>query len=244
MPIQRYLSVVERLLERIANEERAALERAAAALLEVIKQDGLLHVVGAGHSAIIGEELFYRAGGLAIVNPLINTDITVAHGAERSTALEKLPGYARTLLQHAGIEPRDAVLVVSTSGVNEFPVEAALYAKEVGARTLGLTAVDYSAKLPPRNSYEKRLFEIVDIVLDNKVPPGDAVLELPGLEVLVAPVSTITAAFIVNSIVALTVERALQEGLKPPVWLSAHLDGVDEYNGKFFARYRPRIRIL
>lgn len=242
--IERFFRVVERLLSRVVEEEAEAMRKASGLLFEVMKRGGILHVVGAGHSAIIGEELFYRAGGLAIVNPLLNSDINVAHGAERSTSLEGISGYARVLLEHAGVEPEDAVLVVSTTGVNAFPVEAALCAKELGARTLGLTSVNYSAGLPIRNPYGKRLFEVVDVVLDNKVPPGDAALELEGLEVPVAPVSTILNSFIVHGVVALAVERALKEGMKPPVWLSAHLDGAEEHNGELLRQYRPRIRLL
>ncbi|MGY4707680.1 SIS domain-containing protein [Candidatus Bipolaricaulota sp. J31] len=242
--IKRFLEIVEELLSRVVEEEAEAMRKASELLFNVMKRDGIMHVVGAGHSAIVGEELFYRAGGMAIINPLLNSDINVSRGAERSTSLEGLAGYARILLEHAGVEPGDAVLVVSTSGVNVFPVEAALCAKELGAHTLGLTSVEYSMGLSARNSYGKRLFEVVDVVLDNKVPPGDAVLRVKGLEVPVAPVSTILNSFIVHSVIALTVERAVEAGMKPPIWLSAHLEGAREHNGELFRRYRPRVRLL
>ena len=137
---------------------------------------GLLHVIGAGHSAMLGEELFYRAGGLAPVN----------HGAMRSTMLERVEGYVATLLRSAGVREGDVVLVVSTSGVNVFSVEAALEARKLGAKTVAITSKQYSSPLELRNPWGKRLYEVADVVIDNKVPRGDAVLELEGVPVKVS----------------------------------------------------------
>ena len=242
--VEDFRRTVEALIARVVEEETQSIQKASEILFSVLKAGGILHVIGAGHSALIGEELFYRAGGLAFVNPLLDTDIVVSRGASRSTALESLPGYARALFESAGVEAKDAVLIVSTSGTNVFPVEAALCAKELGAHTIGLTSVAYSTQLPPRNPFGKRLVEVVEVVLDNKVPPGDAVLRLEGLEVPVAPVSTILNTFIVHSVTALVVERALKEGIKPPVWLSTHLEGADAHNEELLKQYRPRIRLL
>jgi uncharacterized phosphosugar-binding protein len=242
--IKKYLAAVRELLERIAEEEAEPIGRAAELVAQAVQAGGVLHVVGAGHSAMVGEELFYRAGGLAAISPLLDSDITVSRGAERSTALERVEGYARALLSHAGIQPEDAVLVVSTSGVNTFPVEAALYAREVGASTIGITSVTYSTGLPPRNPYGKRLLEVVKVVIDNKAPPGDAVIPLEGQGAAVAPVSTLTGCFIANAVVALAAERLAGGGTTPPIWLSSHLPGADRHNAELLTRYRPRIRLL
>ncbi|MEO2152301.1 MAG: sugar isomerase domain-containing protein, partial [Thermococcus sp.] len=141
--IEKYHSAVLEILERIKREEKENIERAAGLLNETLKSGGIVHVVGAGHSAMLGEELFYRAGGLAPVNPILDTDINVSHGAEKSTAMEDVKGYAEVLLRTAGVREGDVVIVVSTSGVNQFPVEAAVFARELGAKTVGITSVNY-----------------------------------------------------------------------------------------------------
>jgi len=242
--VEDFRRIVEALIARVVKEEAQSMHKASEVIFSVLKSGGVLHVIGAGHSALIGEELFYRAGGLACVNPFLDADIVVSRGAFRSTALEGLPGYARALLESACVEAKDAVLIVSTSGNNVFPVEAALCAKGLGARTIGLTSVAYSTQLPIRNPFGKRLLEVVDVVVDNKVPPGDAVLRLEGLEVPIAPVSTILNTFIVHSIIALAVEQAVKEGINPPVWLSAHLEGADAHNEELLKQYRSRVRLL
>ncbi len=239
-----YYSIVQSLLKRILDEELDNIKRAAHAVAEAGKNGRIVHVVGAGHSAMLAEELFYRAGGLAFINPLIDTDITVGHGAYRSTLLEKVVGYAETLLESSRVEKGDVVIVVSTSGVNTFPVEAALKAREMGAETIAITSKSYSSMLKPRNPWGKRLFEVANIVIDNKVPPGDAVLEIPELELKVSPVSTILNSFIAGLIVAYTVEELVKTGAKPPVWLSSHLPNAKEHNEKLFREYSKRIKLL
>ncbi len=239
-----YYYTIQSLLEKILDEELDNIKKAAHMIAETGRSGHIVHVVGAGHSAMLAEELFYRAGGLAFINPLIDTDITVGHGAYRSTLLEKVVGYAEALLKSSRVVEGDVVIVVSTSGVNTFPVEAALKANEMGAKTIAITSKNYSSRLEPRNPWGKRLFEVANIVIDNKVPPGDAVLEVPGLEVRVSPVSTILNSFIAGLIVAYTVEELVRTGAKPPVWLSSHLPNAKEHNEKLFREYSKRIKLL
>ncbi len=240
----KYLDIVKKLLDSIMEEEIERIDGAAEAIAKALLNDHIIHVVGAGHSAMAAEELFYRAGGLAAIDPFLDNDITVAHGSLKSTAMEKLEGYAEILLKHHGVEGGDVVIVVSTSGVNQFPVETAVKARELGAVTIGVTSVEYSRSLKPRNTYGLRLYEAVDIVIDNHVPRGDAVLEIPGLDVKVSPVSTILNTYILNTVVAAAVAKLVGRGVKPPVWLSAHLPGASRYNEELYRRYRSRIKLL
>jgi uncharacterized phosphosugar-binding protein len=97
---------------------------------------------------------------------------------------------------------------------------------------------------PARHPSGKNLFEIVDVAIDNKMPFADAVLEFPGLTPRVSPVSTILNVFILESLVAETVQRLLARGITPPVWTSANLPGGDAANQVHMTRYAPRIRWL
>ncbi len=240
---RRYLDIVTELLRRVFEEEWSKIERAADMIVETAENQGVVHVIGAGHSAIVGEEMFYRAGGLAIVNPIIDNDITVAHGAAKSTMMEHVQGYAEVLLKAARVSPKDTVIVVSTSGVNTFPIEAAIKAKEMGAKTIGITSIAYSSTLEPRNPWGKHLYEVVDVAIDNKVPRGDAVLDI-GNGIKTAPVSTIVNCYIVHSIVAVASRKMLEKGTIPPIWISSHLPEAKEHNEKLFKEYRSRIPLL
>lgn len=239
--IETYHRAIADILRCIAEEEGENIRRAAALVADSISADGLVYVIGAGHSAMVGEELFFRAGGLAPVRPLLELEITLPHGATKATALEGLPGYARTVLSRSGITHRDVLMVVSNSGVKAFPVEAALWAREREVRTVAITSREYSSSLPIRNPYGKRLFEVVDVTVDNKVPPGDALLEIGGHPARVGPTSTIAACFIADAIAATAAAILAERGIEPPIWLSSHLPGADEHNRGLLERYRGRV---
>lgn len=237
-------SIVNSLLKKVKDEEKENIEKAAQVLAESLEKEGILHVIGAGHSAIIGEELSYRAGGLVPVNPIMNTDINVYHGALKSTEMEHIEGYAEVVLRAMQVQKGDVVMIVSSSGVNAFPVEAAMKAKSFGCPVIAITSVEYSKSLTPKNRYNRRLFEVADIVIDNKVPRGDAALEIPGFEMKIFPVSTIIVAFIAQTIVALAIKKLVEKGVEPPVFLSAHLPGAQEHNVKVIERYKARLKYL
>ena len=242
--MEKAFSIVLTLLERVKNEERENIKKAAKVLAESLKHDGILHIIGAGHSAIIGEELAYRAGGLVPVNPIINTDINVYHGALKSTEMEHLEGYAEVILKSMNVQKEDVVLIVSNSGVNQFPVEAAIKAKSLGCPVITITSVEYSKSLTPRNKYNKHLFEVADVVIDNKVPRGDAALKILGFDMKVFPVSTIVVAFIAQTLVAEAIKILVEEEIEPPVFLSAHLPGAQEHNIKVIGKYKSRLKYL
>ena len=69
-------------------------------------------------------------------------------------------------------------------------------------------------------------------------------VEIEGFSQKVAPVSTILNAFVLNSIVACTVENLVKKGITPPVWLSGNMPGGDEANKKYIEKYFERIKHL
>ena len=117
-------------------------------------------------------------------------------------------------------------------------------AKEFKAKVIAATSKSCSLSLKPRNPWGKRLCEVADIVIDNKVPPGDAVLEVPEVKVKVVAASTILNSFIVNPLVAYVVDELVKQGVEPPIWLSGHLPQAKEHNKALFDKYSSLIRLL
>ena len=60
-------------------------------------------------------------------------------------------------------------------------------------------------------------FELVDIVIDNGAPYGDAAVPVEGFPQPVSPLSSATGISIVNAIVAETVAQLVDRGVAPPV---------------------------
>ena len=57
---------------------------------------------------------------------------------------------------------KDVLMIVSNSGVNHAPVEAALIAKKKKIKTIALTSYKFS-KQAPLSKLKKRLYEICDL---------------------------------------------------------------------------------
>ena len=106
--------------------------RAAVLVADTVAAGGLIHVFGTGHSHLMAEELFYRAGGLAQVNPILVDPLMLHSGAARSTRLERVPGLAAALLESESVGPDDLMIVVSNSGGNATGIEMLLAARDLG----------------------------------------------------------------------------------------------------------------
>ena len=70
MFVREYYKSVRDLLETVYVREFDKIQTAGRMLAEVMEQDGLIHVFGCGHSHMIAEEMFYRAGGLVAIDPI------------------------------------------------------------------------------------------------------------------------------------------------------------------------------
>lgn len=242
-----FLERIQALIQRIHDEEKEAIARAARLLADHIKQDKIVYVYGpGGHSNLGSQEIFYRAGGLIHVSAILDEGTLISGGALRSTALERTPGYARIVLDDYGLKADDLLIIVNAYGINSATIDTALEARRRGIKTIGVTSVEHSGKTPAdhvaRHPSKKNLYELVDIALDCKVPLGDAVVELAGLKQKVAPISTIANAFVLHSLTSTAIELLLEENIVPPVWISGNVAGGDEFNAPFLERMKGRIK--
>jgi len=248
-PMEQFRHIVGDLLDRIVREEAPAIKRVAAVLAKVIAADHLLYIFGTGgHSYIAAEEMSGRAGGLAAVCPIYDPGVSLSFGSRRSSAIERTPRYAEAVLGTYPITPQDALIVVNAYGINAATIDAALWGRAHGVTTVGITSPDFSRRIPPdhpaRHPSRKNLFEVVDYVVDSKMPERDAVLQFPGLEPWVSPVSTVLNAFVIESLVAEIVDAHLKLGTPPMVWTSGNIPGGDAANARLIERYGQRIRWL
>jgi len=234
---KRYFESIRELLDAIEKTQFEAICKAADAVTESISKGKTFHLFGTGHSHMMAEEAFCRAGGLVPVNAILEPALMLHEGPFKATAMERLEGYAEIIVEHAGIEEGDTVMVISNSGRNVVPVEVALTSKGRGALVIALTSLAHSSKVASRHSSGKRLFEVADIVIDNCGVFGDAILEVDGLSTKVSPTSTVTGAAIINILVAEVVERLLRAGIKPPVFISSNVEGGDEHNQQWEPRF-------
>ena len=239
-----YYEAVIQLLGEIQKSQDAAIDKAADLIFPSLAADGVLHLFGSGHSHLVAEEAFHRAGGLVPVNTMTEPFLTPLTSPRKSGRLERVSGIAAILLDYHDPQPGEVLIVVSNAGINPVPVEMALEAKQRGLTVIAITSLRHARAVASRHASGKRLFETSDLVIDNCCEAGDGVVAFPGLAGKVGPTSLLAGAFIVNSIVCGLVERFIVKGLSPPVYLSANLPGGDEHNRRLEAKYRGRIRLL
>jgi uncharacterized phosphosugar-binding protein len=166
------------------------------------------------------------------------------HPATLSSAIEKIPGYARALLDNTPLQSGDVLILVSVSGRNAVPIEMAQLARERGAKVIGVTSRAYSQAVASRHASGKKMHDFADVILDNKVDKGDAVLETPEVPQKFCPASGVTSIALLQALVAATIQELIQRGLTPPVFLAANVDGGAEYNAKLLRQYKDHIFYL
>lgn len=230
---QRYLATSAALVARLLDEAWPAIDTGAALIADALAAGGTLHAFGTGHSHLLAEELYHRAGGLMRMRPVLFDGVTLHGGAELATHLERTPGVAAAILAEHPLAPGDACIIASNSGGNAVITEFARLAREAGARTIGITSLRHATSPSARaTGTGARLHELVDVVIDNLGIPGDAAVEIDGLGGRVGPTSTVAGAAIVNALVAEAVERLVARGITPPVFISSNLAGGDEANAR------------
>ncbi|MRG84938.1 SIS domain-containing protein [Salinibacillus xinjiangensis] len=239
-----YFQKVEERLNLVIDNQEDKLKQAAQKVADSIQNGGIIQLFGCGHSHILTEEVFYRAGGLVPINPILYEPLMLHEGALRSSQLERKNDYAKNFLQDQEIQPNDVVFVLSTSGRNPVPVDVAQYAKEKGAFVIGITSIEYSKSQPSRHKSGKHLADSVDLVIDNYSVKGDAILSYEKVKVPFAPTSTVVGATILNSIFAESIKVMADANFEPPVFLSGNIEGSDGHNEALIKKYEKRIPLL
>jgi len=240
---EKYYAVVQEQLGKVYTTQRGAIDQSAVWLGEALANGHWLYAFGTGHSHMLAEEIFYRAGGLARAAPILDDHLMLHQEAIDATLLERREGYAAELLKPYAVERGDVLIVASNSGRNAVPIELAVAGRERGMKVIVITNLAHTRAWPSRHSSGKKLAEVGDVVIDNCGVQGDACLEMIGMPGAIGPTSSIIGMFIVNAIIVQGIENALGRGLAPEIYISSNSDG-DDHNDKLLQKYKNRIRHL
>lgn len=241
-PTVTYHQAITQLLNQLETKAMLSIQAVAADVAACIETGGILYVFGAGHSSLLAEEAFHRAGGLVPVYPVLQSFLSPHISPLIAGRLERLEGISPVLFSRLGAQAGDMMFIASNSGVNAAGIEMALEAKKAGLKVVVVTSLTHSTAATSRHSSGKKLYQCADAVIDNQCPTGDALCDVGGMRV--APGSTMANAWIWNSIVVETCKRLHASGKTLPVYVSANMPGGDKFNEVLEKSYAKRIPLL
>ncbi|CQR46265.1 Phosphoheptose isomerase [Paraliobacillus sp. PM-2] len=237
METEKFLNYFKSIYQDVMDHEVENIKEAAAYVTNSCEQDGRLYVFGSGHSHMIAEEIYIRAGGLAFVKAILPTEVMLHEMPNKSTFVERLTGYSESLLDLYKVEQKDTLMVVSNSGRNNVPVEMCLAAKKKGMKVIAITSVKGSKDVASRHASGKKISDVADVTIDNHAPKGDAGYYIENFQVPVGGSSDFTGIAIAQALITTVVSNLVQKGIEPPVFRSSNVDGADDYNNQLFETY-------
>jgi len=232
-----YIQNIRTQLSHIEQTQRTSIDQAAEWVANALQKERFIYVFGSGHSHTLAEEVFYRAGGLARCVAILDEKLMVHESATESTEWERKEGYAAEVLKRYPISEGDVLVVVSNSGRNAVPIEMASEAAKRGAKVIAITSAQHSGSVTSRHSSGRKLPDVAGLAIDNGAVVGDASVAIPGLLQKVGPTSTITSAFILNSILVGAVERCVQAGNPPEIYSSIN-SAAGDVNDAILRKYK------
>ena len=241
-----YLDHIQSLLKKVRETQAEAIEQSIELLFSTFKQGNSIFAFGASHAGIITEELYCRAGGMMITNPVFNPTLMLnTMPFPITSGMERLEGFGQIIIRNSKLKAGDLLVIHSVSGRNAVTIDMAIEAKKMGAKIIVITGLEYSKAIPSRHSGGKNLFEFGDIVIDNCGEIGDASMDVgDGSGVKAGPTSTAVGATIANMIAVGFAELCAANGIEPPIFKSANNVEDPERDKRIFGKYKGQIHYL
>lgn len=224
-------------INKVLSQQHEA-EQVVERMVKTIRDDGIIFAFGTGHSHMIPMEMFGRAGGLANVCAMLDESVLNGGGARRSSRMEKLPGLADVIWQSTPPGPQDMLFIVSNSGRNAAVVEMALKAREEGVFSVAITSMEQSKANVSLHPSGQKLYQLVDVALDNGAPDGDALMKY-GDDVT-GPLSTLTGVILIQSLICECVRLCHERNIPAPLFQSQNTERKTN-NEALFDHYASRI---
>ena len=234
---KRYFSFLQEKMDEVVEEQTPNIEKAAEIIAKSCENGGRFYVFGSGHSHMVAEELYLRAGGFGLVKAILPPELMLHEMANKSTWLERLDGYSTAIVNLYKIDEKDTIMIISNSGRNSVPVEMAIASKEKGAKVIALTSMKHGTEVTSRHHSGKKLYEIADVAIDNCADKGDASFYVDNYETPTGATSDATGIAIAQALIVTVIDIMVKNGHKPPVFKSSNVDGADEYNNELFDKY-------
>lgn len=233
MSAEAFLRGARAILDRIVETQLEQITAAGSLIADAIEAGGMAHFFGAGHSHLPVEEAFPRIGSLSGLHPMTElgpsyfTGVVGDSGIRQMRFYQSVEGFGDVILANYRLAPPDCMVVYTATGLTRVSIDVARGAKERGLPTIGVTSLAHAQATGTEHSAGVRLHEVVDVVIDTCTPPGDAIVEVPGLPQKVGAPSTMMAIAITHAMIAEAAAELVRRGKPPLVLESPYWEGGD-----------------
>lgn len=240
-----YLEHVIDMMRRVDKTQGGKIEAVAEKMAAVIVNGGSIFTFGPGHAGIFAQDMYHRAGGFVLTNPILHPFTLVSNRPITSTsAFEKISGSGVLVLDSVPIKKGDILLIHSVAGRIPIVTEMAVEARKRGIFVASIINMEFATRVTSFDPTGNMLYDVSDVVIDDCGDFGDASVLIEGMKQKVAATSTITASLIGHMLEIRTCEFLLERGIVPPVVHSTNVDGGDAENARLLEEYKDRIHYL
>lgn len=240
----RYSAAIRGVIDHLDTTQVSVIEKAADIVVESLTHGGAIFCSEIGHSN--QWDFLNRAGGLAALQSFtynININSPVADCLKdrpREIDFDRDVENIRFALQNSNLRAGDVMLIGSVSGKNKGPVELALQCQAIGVKVIGFTSMDYTMQVEAQHPSGKKLYEVVDVAIDDGAPFGDGAVEMGGYDFKLLPVSGVGNIIAGWMLWEKVIEKMAAAGTPPSVFMSFNRPSGQEYYDNSRAEYNRR----
>ena len=244
-----YLNILIKLIEKVRDNQDEKFDQASDIIVNAILEEKMIHFWGpGGHSSIFAEDVMYREGELACINPIIDPNISLGHGALKEiNYFERVEKLGKIIIKCNRIKAGDVVVIGSAYGVNPVCIEGALECKKEGAKVIAITSPAFSEALDneeTRHANGKGLNEIADVYINSYSPFDDLAMKIDEMEQKFGPVGTIMQLITLKALTTTVIKKLAQKGVEVPIWKNALEKGGPEFNDRFLDKLWCKVKSM
>ena len=237
MLLDRYNEAIDELIKKVRTTQRDNCIKAGEMIAETVASGGNVYLSAIVHG--IENDVIMRGGGPLFYRHFNWKMDVEKNGRKRDGINTSYPwGMAKFALESSDILPGDIIMVSSVSGRTESVVDLAYEAKKMGIKVIAFTSMEYTTAVEAVHPSGKKLYEMVDIAMDNCAPAAEAMIEVPGIEARFAAASGIACDILLWSMTSVAIEKLQEKGITPGILKSANFPGGADYNNeKLYPQY-------
>ncbi len=238
-----YINEIQKIISNLDKTSMDGIKKTARAMADSIKVGRAVYYYGSGHSALPVLDVFPRYGSFIGIQPIHDPRLTWNNvmgpgGTPELLWLERQEGYVANVLRSYEITPQDTMVIFSHGGLNAAAIEAAMIGKKNGAKVAAVTSMQNYKINPAHHSSGKKLADVADFVIDNGVPPEDAIVHLENWKEPVAAASTVMVVVISMTLLTETARILASEGEYRPTFASPNVVTDPDHDYKVYEKYK------